>query len=182
MAVATHLHTDHYRGIEELAEEGMIGEIKSGLTAGTSFEIAENITLETLWPLKVVEGQDENENCSVFMLSYGGYKILITGDLDEKGEREMMDFYRGTDKLKADILKIGHHGSAGSTCDSFLEAVSPKMCVIQVGKNNYGHPDSKVIEKCRENSIMIFRNDIHGAVGFSFDGQIEYHKMIEEKG
>lgn len=182
MAVATHLHTDHYRGIEELAEEGMIGEIKSGLTAGTSFEIDENVTLETLWPLKVVEGQDENENCSVFMLSYGGYKILITGDLDEKGEREMMDFYRGTDKLKADILKIGHHGSAGSTCDSFLEAVSPKMCVIQVGKNNYGHPDSKVIEKCRENSIMIFRNDIHGAVGFSFDGQIEYHKMIEEKG
>ena len=61
MAVATHLHTDHYRGIEELAEEGMIGEIKSGLTAGTSFEIDENITLETLWPLKVVEGQDENE-------------------------------------------------------------------------------------------------------------------------
>ena len=52
----------------------------------------------------------------------------------KKGEREMMDFYRGTDKLKADILKIGHHGSAGSTCDSFLEAVSPKMCVIQVGK------------------------------------------------
>ena len=56
------------------------------------------------------------------------------------------------------------------------------MCVIQVGKNNYGHPDPKVIEKCRENSIMIFRNDIHGAAGFSFDGQIEYHKMIEEKG
>ena len=77
----------------------MIGEIKSGLTAGTSFEIAENITLETLWPLKVVEGQDENENCSVFMLSYGGYKILITGDLDEKGEKRddgLLSWYRQT--------------------------------------------------------------------------------------
>lgn len=182
MALATHLHTDHYKGIEELAEEGMIDSVRTAATAGSSFEIAENVVIETLWPLKIISNQDENENCSVFMVTYEGYKILITGDLDEEGERELMRLYEGTDKLKADILKIGHHGSGGSTCDDFLKTVDPDVCVIQVGKNNYGHPHPKVIEKCRENCIMIFRTDIHGAVGFSFGQDMEYHKMTEEKG
>lgn len=182
MALATHLHTDHYKGIEELAEEGMVDSVRTGVTAGRFFEITEYVVIEALWPVEIISGQDENENCSVFMVTYEDYKILITGDLDEEGEKELMRLYEGTDKLKADILKIGHHGSGGSTCDQFLNAVDPDICVIQAGKNNYGHPDPKVIEKCRENCIMVFRTDIHGAVGFSFGREIEYHKTTEEKG
>ena len=93
----------------------------------------------------------------------------------------MMKFYEGTGRLSADILKIGHHGSGGSTCPEFLEAVSPNVCVIQVGKNNYGHPDLKIIEMCRKNCIILLRNDIHGAVGFSLGETAKHHVMIEEK-
>lgn len=182
IAIATHLHTDHYKGIEELYGEGMIERVVTKSIAGTNFDVSNDLYIETLWPLEISGGQDENDNCSVFMVHFKGYEILITGDLDIKGEKEMMKFYNGTDKLNADILKIGHHGSGGSTCPEFLETVSPSVCIIQVGKNNYGHPDPKIIEMCRKNSIILFRNDTHGAVGFSFGKTIEHHVMIEEKG
>ena len=54
----------------------------------------------------------------------------------------------------------------------------PEYAVIQVGKNNYGHPDAKIIEKCREKGIIVLRNDTHGAVGFSFEkGEIRHCEM-----
>jgi competence protein ComEC len=68
--------------------------------------------------------------------------------------------------LNADVLKIGHHGSRYSTSDGFLDAVSPKIAVFQVGKNNFGHPHPSVIEKCTEKGIIVYRNDLNGAVIF----------------
>ena len=62
-------------------------------------------------------------------------------------------------------MKIAHHGSPYSTSDVFLKAVHPKVAVISVGKNNYGHPSEIVIEKLQENGIMVFRTDLDGAVG-----------------
>lgn len=181
LALATHPHTDHLKGLEELKEQGMAGEIRESVIAGSNFKLSENVFIETLWPIEIEDRQDANENCSVFMIHYNGYKILITGDLDEAGERKMLDFYGGTGKLKADILKVGHHGSPTSTCDEFLQETSPKYGVIQVGKNNYGHPNAKIIEKCSKNGTMLFRSDKNGAVGFYFnDGKIRYYKTITD--
>lgn len=183
LAIATHLHTDHFKGLKELQEEGMIKNMKSGIAAGKTFSVSEDVKIETLWPL-TLEGdeiQDENDNCSVFMVYFNNFKILVTGDLDEAGERKMIEFYGKEEKLKADILKVGHHGSKTSTSDEFLNAVSPEYAVIQVGKNNYGHPDIKIIEKCRKRGIIVLRNDTHGAVGFSFkEGKIQHHEMMED--
>lgn len=187
LSLATHRHTDHYKGLEELYEEGMSRFPQVGLTAGKLFSISEEVSIETLWPLSL-EGditQDENANCSVFMVYIGNFKILVTGDLDSEGEKRMVAYYEAQNKngskLKADILKIGHHGSKTSTCDQLLKAVSPRFAVIQVGKNNYGHPDAKIIEKCHEKGIIVLRNDTHGAVGFSFDkNKIGHYEMIEE--
>lgn len=171
LGLVTHLHTDHFKGMEELRDEGMVDSLRSGMTAGKIFKISDNVTIRTLWPLSLEgdEKQDENENCSVFMIYYGKHRILVTGDLDAQGEAKMVELY-GRQGLKADILKAGHHGSKYSTCDGFLEAVNPKYCIFQVGRNNYGHPDAKIIEKCREKCIIVFRNDINGAIGFSFNG------------
>ena len=169
MAVVTHLHTDHFKGIEELAEVFDVKAVKSGLIKGTVIEISDDVWLETLWPLSISadEGQDKNHQCSVFMLHYEGCRILITGDLDEEGERMMLAEYAGTDVLNADIIKVGHHGSSSSSCEEFIEAVSPEAAVIQVGENNlYGHPAAKVIERYEKNGIIVYRNDYHGAVGF----------------
>lgn len=183
LSLATHRHTDHFKGLDELWQEGMADKPKTGLTAGEVFHVSENIKIETLWPLSLEDDkkQDENANCTVFMIYLNGYKILVTGDLDVAGEKKMIAHYEKSDKLKADILKIGHHGSKTSTGEDLLESVSPRFAVIQVGQNNYGHPDSKIIEKCCRKGIIVLRNDTHGAVGFSFEkNQIKCHEMIKE--
>lgn len=175
LALATHEHMDHYQGLQELAEVYSVKQLKSGLTAGETVRISEDVWIETLWPLELdpETGQDENHLCSVFMIHYEGWNILITGDLDEQGEREMMEYYESTgqeEKLRADVLKVGHHGSRTSTCEEFLDTVQPKVAVIQVGVYNiYGHPHGKTIEKCQERGIMVYRNDYNGGIGFLFE-------------
>jgi competence protein ComEC len=97
----------------------------------------------------------------------------MTGDLSTGGEAEIMKRYRDEPgMLRADILKVGHHGSKYSTSDAFLEVVGPKVAVFQVGKNNFGHPHPSIIEKCSKKGIMIYRNDRNGAVIFEKEGQV----------
>ena len=189
LAFATHKHTDHYKGLEELCNEGMIEQLLTRRTAGQKYYLSDDIYIETLWPLeKDINSpscpdpdQEENKYCSIFMVHYKGERILVTGDIDDEGEKRMVQHYKGTNKLKADILKVGHHGSQYSTCDEFLDVVNPKFCVIQVGKNNYGHPHMKIIEKCHKKGIIILRNDLNGAIGFSIkDGILKYNVMIKD--
>jgi len=174
LALATHTHMDHYKGLEELAADYPVKQIRTGLIKGEIITVSDDVWIETLWPLEIdpMNGQEKNEDCSVFMIHYRHWKILITGDLDETGEVAMVDYYEASgqlEKLDADILKIGHHGSQTSTGDRFLDAVSPEAAVIQVGKNNsYGHPSQKIVEKCQKRDIIITRNDYNGGIGFSF--------------
>lgn len=174
LALATHTHMDHYKGLEELKEVYPVKELKTGMVAGDTVRMSETVWVETLWPLEIdpVHGQEENSTCSVFMIHYGNWKILITGDLDVEGENAMIDYYEKQAKLEmlnADVLKIGHHGSRTSTGDRFLELVSPQAAVIQVGENNtYGHPSQIIVEKCRKKDIILIRNDYNGGIGFSF--------------
>lgn len=185
LALATHLHMDHYKGLTELAQVYPVKELRSGLKAGDSVQVSEEVWIETLWPLEIdpVEGQEANENCSVFMIHYDEWKLLITGDLDEAGERELVAYYEAhgqENRLQADVLKVGHHGSGSSTCDLFLDAVNPQIAVFQVGVYNiYGHPDQKIVEKCQKRGIMVKRNDYNGGIGFSFQkDQIQVHTVI----
>ena len=186
LALATHLHMDHYQGLEELSAVYPVEKMMTGLTAGDSVRISDRVWIETLWPLEIdpEEGQEANENCSVFMIHYEGWKILITGDLDAAGEAEMVRYYEGKggkDRLKAHILKAGHHGSATSSSDLFLDAVQPEITVFQVGAgNNYGHPGDITVEKNLKRGIMIRRNDYNGGIGFSFSGdRIQTFTVIE---
>lgn len=178
LALATHRHTDHYLGQSQLAENFRVRKRQVGLTAGMTIRFGkdENVWLETLWPLTLAEDpqQEENHSCSVFMLHYRGYRVLITGDLDEEGELAMLTYYQDRnemEKLRADVLKVGHHGSKTSSAAAFLDAVSPQIAVIQVGKNNYGHPSPEVLERLTARGVPVFRNDVHGAIGLQFQGK-----------
>ena len=102
------------------------------------------------------------------MIKYRGVRVLITGDLDEEGERRMIEYYETIGRpgaLKCDVLNLGHHGSKTSTSDAFLDAARPKLAVIQVGRNNYGHPSPEVLDRLKERGIRYFRNDLNGAIG-----------------
>jgi len=166
LALATHLHTDHYLGLVQLAQCFPVNRLITKGKASSILELNEEQWIEVLWPLEDnPPADDENLNSMIFMIHDQGTKILVTGDITAEGEAMLQEQYRGTDKLKADILKIAHHGSAYSTSDTFLAAVDPEIAVISVGKNNYGHPSNIVIEKLKKKGIMVFRTDLDGAVG-----------------
>lgn len=81
----------------------------------------------------------------------------------------MVNEYR--EELKADVLKVGHHGSSSSSCSEFLTAVSPVYAVISVGKDNpYGHPSPEVIERLANFNIKVLRTDLNGTIIFQSDG------------
>ena len=120
------------------------------------------------------------------MIDYMGVKIMVTGDLDEEGEQKMISFYKNIgkeDQLKANVLNVGHHGSKTSTSEELLNIVQPEIAIIQVGRNNYGHPSKEVIERLKEHEIRVYRNDYSGAVGLRItkDGLKDIHVMIRKR-
>ncbi len=99
---------------------------------------------------------------------YGNNSFLFTGDAEDVSEEEMLD--KGYN-VKADLLKVGHHGSNSSTTPSFLKAVSPKYAVISVGKgNDYGHPTQATLDKLNNAGIQIYRTDELGTIIATSDG------------
>lgn len=172
LALATHLHTDHYQGIKDLTRCFDVKKTVTKGQAGDRLDIGKNCLIEILWPNeREPETDDENLNSLIFKVHVNGVTTLVTGDITEEGEKALVDKYRGTDMLKCDVLKVAHHGSRYSSCNEFLEAVDPEIAVISVGKNNYGHPSNEVIEKLNKYGIIIYRTDQNGAVG-----------IIEKKG
>lgn len=192
MALLTHLHADHYKGISELASEYPVGVLgipvdyrespdnKSKLTADTEqiiyinpdtrIDIADEVCVEPIWPVTVSDEpfstDDSNEHNTVYMIHYKGIKVMVTGDLLEEDELQMVEYYEGTDTLKCDVLKVAHHGSRTSSSETFLDAASPSVAVIQAGRNNfYGHPHAQTLERLEKRGIRVCRTDINGAVG-----------------
>ena len=166
LAAATHLHTDHYLGLTQLAECFDVKKVLTKGRAGQRIMLGDAQWIDILWPQQQDPNiDDENLNSLIFKIQDHGVSVLITGDITEEGEKALVEKYKGTDTLKSDILKVAHHGSPYSTSDLFLDAVKPSVAVISVGKNNYGHPSNVVIEKLRKKGIMVFRTDQSGAVG-----------------
>ena len=149
---------------------GLLPENITQISAGDRISIDENVYVEPVWPVLNRAGEistdDENENNMVFIVNYGNLRVMITGDLVEEEEHRMVQYYRGTDMLKCDILKVGHHGSRTSSGEEFLDAVDPRIAVISVGLNNmYGHPHQQTLDRLVERGIRVYRTDLDGAVG-----------------
>ena len=166
IAGITHEDIDHSRGIKDLKKIYNIKNYVEGAYAG---ELAKGsgIRVRVLWPFKddEIEAGEDNEGSSVFRIDVEGISVLVTGDIGIETEKKLIKKYNGSDMLKVDVLKIGHHGSKYSTSDEFLKAVNPKIALIGVGKNNYGHPSPSVIDKLKKNDIILYRTDVHGAIG-----------------
>ena len=168
IAFATHLHTDHYKGLTELADSFRVKDMVTKAKTGDTFRIGKDITVTVIYPdagAPVGEDFDENRNSIIYKVTVKGISILITGDIGAEGEELLCEKYKGTDVLKCDILKAAHHGSRFSTTDRFLDAAAPKAVVIGVGKNSYGHPSADVLEKLEKRGIPVFRTDTDGAIG-----------------
>jgi competence protein ComEC len=120
-----------------------------------------------------------NNNAIVCMVKYKNRRILFTGDIEKVAENEMVKEY--TNGLKADILKVGHHGSKTSTTKEFLDLINPSVALIGVGQNNkFGHPNEDVIKRLEEKNIQIYRTDEMGEISVVIDknGKIKINTHI----
>ena len=137
--------------------------------AGDALEIGD-IKVEIFAPIAYTD--DKNSNSIVLRATAGGVSVLITGDATNEEEDAILKRYRD---LKADILKVGHHGSSTSTGERFLKAVSPSVAVISCGEGNaYGHPHYSTLTRLSDAGAEIYRTDKNGTVTvYAEDGELK---------
>ena len=111
-----------------------------------------------------------NENAVVLRLRYGAVAALFTGDIGADAEAALL---ASGAPLSAEVLKVAHHGSAGSSTAPFLAAVRPRVALIGVGRDNrYGHPTQEALERlAAAGGVIVRRTDRDGAVELLSDGQ-----------
>lgn len=134
--------------------------------AGQRIMLARGAYLEILFPFEDLRGKqvkDLNDISLVCRLVRGDKEYLLMGDAGVSAEKELLvhNVY-----LKSDVLKVGHHGSKTATSENFLKAVAPKIAVISVGENKYGHPTAAVLERLQNLAVEILRTDEKGDIEY----------------
>ncbi|RLC70622.1 MAG: DNA internalization-related competence protein ComEC/Rec2 [Chloroflexi bacterium] len=197
LVILTHPEEDHLTGLPEVLRRYRVEKVlESGfpsdsptyqdwvrlieqkgikrLTAqqGQQIRLGE-VRVEVLHPAESLlhgTSSDSSNNSVVLRLSHGKISFLLVGDLMREGEEALL---RQQPELGSTVLKVGHHGAAGSSSPEFLEAVSPQAAVISVGSNNpFGHPSLEVMARLRERvGQNLFLTSRDGTVEFITDGQ-----------
>jgi len=137
------------------------------LTQGDKIKYQEN-QFDVFSPSKnFISSKELNDTTLVIKLTGENSKILFTGDIGFKVE----NYLAANFDIDSDILKVGHHGSKYSSSKKFLEAVNPKIAVIEVGKNTYGHPTSQALNGLASIGSQIFRTDQNGTIKLVINGE-----------
>ncbi len=127
-----------------------------------------NVTITVLNPSDTGPNGD-NDRSIVLRLVYRDSAILLPGDIEAAAERDLLS---SDAVLRADILKVAHHGSAGSTTADFLDAVAPQIAVVSAGRHNtFGHPRDGPLSRLRERDVAVFRTDLAGDISVRTDGR-----------
>ena len=190
LMINTHAHADHYGGLPAVLRAFVVEEVwispldstnggyKSFLTAvknegakkqspakGTVYKYNE-LTLTVIYDGSGTD--DYNESSLVVMLQYGSRKFLFTGDIGTATENKLA---KSNMDLTCDVLKVAHHGSAGSSAKDFVKATNATYGVIGVGAgNDYGHPTSAALNRLSSANISVYRTDRQGNIVFSTNG------------
>lgn len=164
--IGTHPHTDHIGGLEEVINTFDIGSIYMPRASSTSKTYEDLLTTISSKGLKVKTAKsgvvvlDEdnlklefiapnsdsyselNNYSAVLKLTYLDNTFLFMGDAETLSEEEI------TSEIKADVIKVGHHGSDSSSSLEFVKKVSPEYAIIMVGEgNSYNHPYQSIIDR-----------------------------------
>ncbi len=193
LAVVSHLDSDHISGMSDIINNYRVKKIITGETTKrylpNSSSLSEFMTAVDIKnipftmvragdKLKVrsvgidvispsVEYGNSNEDSAVLMFKCGQKKLLFTGDISTKVE----DNISKKVDLKADILKIAHHGSYYSSGKEFLNRVKPSFAVASLSMyNNFNHPSVEVFNRLRNMNCEVFRTDESGNVTFRING------------
>ena len=185
--VASHADLDHRGGLLHILTQFEVGEIwlpaaapgREGfgalralaksrgvpvleLAAGDPIREVGDIVFEPLWPPPVLIDDSTNENSLVLRAEMAGYRILLTGDIGSRSERALMD--RGA-RLAADLLKVAHHGSAGSSTASFLHAVDARISLVSASCAGFsGLPSPHTLKRLEASGTVVGWTGRDGAI------------------
>ena len=192
--VSTHPHLDHVGGLASVLNAAPVDLILTPLTEwnskafnsmlkyaelqGTPLVVPREgdtlqlgsavITILHCWP-EAVQQSRTNDSSIVLRIDFGSTSFLFTGDAEDWSEYMMID---SRVNLKADVLKVSHHGSGTASTEEFLKAVQPEYAVISVGKNNeYGHPHRNVLDRLSSIGASVLRTDELGTIIIESDGE-----------
>lgn len=182
--VCSHGHADHCGGLDAVVEYFDVGTVFTSPYPGdtSSYEIlsdavsakglamtvpelGESYSLgearfEFIGPLE--EYDNLNDDSLVMRLEYGDTSFLFTGDMTSKAERDLLE---DGANVKCDVLKVGHHGSSGSSSYRFLYEAEPKIAVISCeAGNSYGHPHEEALSRLNDCGAEVCRTDLEGSI------------------
>ncbi len=144
--------------------------------AGEVIEFGDGVRLEMVHPGAELDSQNRNDNSVSFRLVYGDFSLLLTGDVEEKGEASLLQ--RGY-PLQSLVFKAGHHGSNSSSTTPFLTAVQPHIMVVSAGADNhFGHPHPEVLQRAAEMGTAVLRTDELGTIEVITDGQVMWWQAL----
>jgi competence protein ComEC len=137
--------------------------------AGESFEL-EGVRVEVLWPRRVsnLPATSGNNDSIVLRLVFGSVRILLAGDIERPAEEELA---RSGVDLRADVLKVPHHGSKTSSTAAFIDAVSPSYAVLSVGeRSRFGHPSPEVVGRYVARGARVMQTGRNGTITVETNG------------
>lgn len=188
----THPHSDHYGGLVDVIRALATRTFyNSGLPSGSFgyrnlLQMVEKKKVNYLEPvaneplnldpklglrvLAVDPTADNTNNASIVLqATFGSVRFLLMGDAEAKVEDFLVRTYGS--KLRAEVIKVGHHGSKTSCAPEFIAAVSPKYATVSVGSyNNFGHPNQEVMDRLKQAGAVVLRTDQRGTITFTTGG------------
>lgn len=195
VAVLSHPHPDHFLGLRaalararprvfwENGHAGTTGELGSLMTNLRARGVAvaspatlcgsrviSGATIEVLHPCPTADpDRSANDNSLVLRIAYGRRAVLLVGDAEHEAEAALL---LHPERLRADLLKVGHHGSRTSSSAPFLAAVKPSVATLSCGvRNRFGHPHLNAVTSLRRTGAQLFRTDVDGAIRWTTDGE-----------
>ena len=189
--VVSHPHADHMGGVGSVLRRFPVGVVvePAGPFADPSYAamltrldrdgirwhparsgerfVLDRVTFTVLHPAAdwVGWGTDVNEDSVVLLVTYGDFEALFTGDAGFPAEAALRGAMR-----RVDLLKVGHHGSRGSTGEELLDSLDAVAAVVSVGRNDYGHPAPATLARLAAHGVRVFRTDRDGQITVTTDG------------
>jgi competence protein ComEC len=153
--IVTHDDTDHSANLDRLKRDYHV--MRS---------VTEPEDLNLIWfHLKSLRtsliNPTDNQASLIYLFEINAFSFLLMADADEFIEADLIRQYPD---LKADVLKVGHHGSSSSSSDDFLSRIQPKLALISVGHNAYGHPSYKTLDRLRKHRALVLNTRDEGDI------------------
>jgi len=196
LLVLSHAHPDHMNGLFRILTRFSTGQLwqngsdgrnpayhelirlarERGVPMPSPSSIdSQGMTVEAISPwleggIGVPAGLDANDASLVVRVAFAGRQLLLTGDIGDRGEAELIERRRPGSSIGSEILKVPHHGSRHASSDRLIRAVSPALAVVSAGRfNRFGLPNPVALGRYAGRAVEVLRTDRDGAVTISID-------------